>query len=244
MRSVKRAFSVLHCFSPASLRLTLQEIADRLGLAKSTAFRLVNTLEQLGYLVRLNDQRYSLSHQFVRLAAVARASVSIRDIARPNLEQLSRTAGESVTVFTIDGGDYVCVDVCSPSAPVMGLNRPGQRGPLNLGAASLVLMAYQPESVLKRILPGVARRMRHSQRDLRSILATVRKQEYAVSHGGAIPGISALSVPLFCADDSVRYSLNVVMPTARARGRIVPVLGSLRKAGHKVSTGLGAAQRE
>ncbi|HYC44030.1 MAG TPA: IclR family transcriptional regulator [Burkholderiales bacterium] len=243
MRTVRRALSVLDCFSPASARLTLQEIADRLGLAKSTTFRAVNALEDLGYLVRLTDQRYCLSLQFTRLGALARDTVGIREIARPAMEQLARTSRESVTVFTIEGSEYICVDVCSPPAPVMGLNRPGQRGPLNLGAASLVLMAYLPEPALIRILPAVARRMRHSQCDLRSILANVRKQQYAVSHGGAIPGLSALSVPLFGADDAVRYSLNIVMPTARARGRIVPLLRLLRKVGRKVSLGLGASVR-
>lgn len=52
--------------------------------------------------------------------------------------------------------------------------------------------------------------------------------------------MSALSVPLFGADQRVRYSLNIVMPTARARGRIVPLLRVLRDAGRKVSLGLGA----
>jgi len=242
MRTVGRAFAVLDCFSAAAPRLTLQEIADRLGLAKSTAFRMVNALDDLGYLVRLKDQRYALSLRLARLGALAQATLDVCQIARPAMEQLARASRESVTLFTIEGAEYICLDVCSPPAPVQGLNRPGQRNPLNLGAASLVLMAYQPDAALARIVPVVARRMRHSQRDLRSILENVRKQQYAVSHGGAIHGLSAMSVPLFDTDDSVRYSLNIVFPTARARGRIAPLLKSLRRAGHKVSAGLGGSQ--
>src|SRR5687767_967575 len=196
MRTVSRAFAVFDCFSAAQPKLTLQEIADRLGLAKSTTFRMVNAVEEIGYLVRLGDQRYALSLKLARLGALAQATLDVRQIARPAMEQLARSARESVTLFTIEGAEYICLDVCSPPAPVQGLNRPGQRNPLNLGAASLVLMAYQPESALKRIVPIVARRMRHSQRDLRSIIENVKKQEYAVSHGGAIPGLSAMSVPL------------------------------------------------
>ncbi|MEO8440931.1 MAG: IclR family transcriptional regulator C-terminal domain-containing protein, partial [Betaproteobacteria bacterium] len=93
----------------------------------------------------------------------------------------------------------------------------------------------------KSMLPAIARRVRHSQRDLVSILGNVRSQRYAVSHGGSVPGLSALAVPLFSADDTVRYSLNLVMPTTRVRGRIAPLLKLLRKAGQKVSTGLGAS---
>lgn len=85
--------------------------------------------------------------------------------------------------------------------------------------------------------------MRHTQRDLLSILKTVRKQQYAVSHGGSVPGMSALSVPLYRADDHVYCSLNIVMPTIRVRGRVAPLLDLLRKAGRKVSMGLGASAK-
>jgi len=241
MRTIRRAFSVFDCFSDSTPKLSLQEISNGLRLAKSTTFRLVRTLEDLGYLVRLEDQKFCLSLKFVRLGGLAQATLDVCQIARPVMENLARLSGESVTLFTVEGQSFICVDVITTSAPLMRLNRPGERAPLSLGAASLVLMAYLPEQALKSMLPSVARRVRHSQRDLMSILSNVRKQQYAVSHGGSVPGLSALSVPLFTSDDTVRYSLNMVMPTVRARGRIAPLLKLLREAGQKVSTGLGAS---
>jgi DNA-binding IclR family transcriptional regulator len=241
MRTIERALSVFSCFSEASPKLTLQEIANRLELAKSTTFRLVRTLEDLGYLVRLEDQRYSLSLKFVRLGGLAQSTLDICQIARPVMEKLARSSGESVTLFTIEGQDFVCLDVCTTPAPLMSLNRPGERAPLSLGASSMVLMAYLPEQTFRTMLPALARRLRHSQRDLVSILTTVRKQQYAVSHGGSVPGLSAIAVPLFSSDDAVRYSLNIVLPTVRVRGRIAPLLQMLRQGGQKVSRGLGAS---
>jgi len=241
MRTIRRAFSVLDCFSAATPKLSLQEISNRLRLAKSTTFRLVRTLEDLGYLVRLEDQRFCLSLKLARLGGLAQATLDVCQIARPVMESLARSARESVTLFTIEAQDFICLDVCTTPAPLMSLNRPGERAPLSLGAASLILMAYLPDQTLKGMLPAIARRVRHSQRDLLSILGNVRKQQYAVSHGGSVPGLSALSVPLFSADDTARYSLNIVMPTVRAQGRIAPLLRLLRNAGRKVSTGLGAS---
>jgi len=243
MRTISRAFAVLDCFSASAPRLTLQELSARLGLAKSTTFRLVAALEASGYLVRLEDQKYCLSLKLARLGSLAQATLDVCQIARPIMQDLARISHESVTLFTIEDQDFICLDVCTISAPLMVVHRPGERAPLSLGAASLVLMAYLPEELLKTVLPPLARRARHSQRELRSILANVRKQQYAVSHGGSIPGISALSVPLFGRDDTVRYSLNIVMPTVRARNRVAPLLTSLRNAGSKVSTGLGAGTR-
>lgn len=240
MRSLSRAFAVLDCFSASAPKLTLQEISGQLGLAKSTTFRLLAALEELGYLVRLEDQKYCLSLQFARLGALAQGTLDVCQIARPIMQDLARISHESVTLFTSEDEDFICLDVCTISAPLMVVHRPGERAPHSLGAASLVLMAYLPEDSLRTLLPTVARRVRHSRRELKSILANVKRQQYAVSHGGSIPGISALSVPLFGPDDSARYSLNIVMPTVRARNRIAPLLTSLRKAGRKISTGLGS----
>lgn len=240
MRTIRRAFSVLDCFSAAAPRLSLQELSNRLRLAKSTTFRVVHSLEALGYLVRLADQRYCLSLQFARLGGLARDTLDVRQIARPAMEELADLSGESVTLFAVEGGDFVCLDALTTSAPPMSLYRPGERAPLSLGAASMVLMAYLPEDAMRGMLPAVARRMRHTREELRSILSNVRKQQYAVSHGGSAPDLSGLSVPLFSADATVRHSLNIVMPTLRARGRIAPLLKALRKAGQKVSAGLGA----
>lgn len=240
MRSIARALSVLECFSASAPELSLQEISRRLGLPKSSTFRLVNSLEQLDLLVRLENQKYCLSLKIARLGELARASLDVRHAARPIMQELASVSMESVTLFALTRHEFTCLEVCAPSAPLMVLYRPGQRSPLTLGAASLVLMAYLPESALKGVLPAVARRVRYSQRELRSILAHVRKQQYAVSHGGAFAGISALSVPVFSLDADSHYSLNIVMPTVRARGRIAPLLGQLRLSGARLSARLGA----
>ena len=99
-----------------------------------------------------------------------------------------------MTLFSLEKQEFVCLDVVTTPAPFMSLNRPGDRAPLGLGAASLVLLAHLPAAELKAVLPAVARRVKHTQRDLASILGSVRRQHYAVSHGGNIPA-SARSPP-------------------------------------------------
>ena len=243
MRAIGRALSVLECFSASTPELSLQEISRRLGLPKSSTFRLVNSLEQLDLLVRLENQKYCLSLKICRLGDLARASLDVRHAARPIMQELASLSNESVTLFALARHEFRCLEVCAPSAPLMVLYRPGQRSPLTLGAASLVLMAYLPENALKSVLPAVARRVRHSRRELQSILAHVKQQQYAVSHGGAFAGISALSVPVFSLDANAHYSLSIVMPTVRARGRIAPLLPHLRIAGAKLSARLGASSQ-
>lgn len=243
MRTLERAFAIIRCFSPEQPSLTLQQIADRIGLAKSTAFRLVGALEQAGYLVRLPDLRYSLSLEFVRLAGIANRSLDVARLLRPVLEELAAATGENVTLNSVSGNERVCIDVARSKSPLIGVNKPGERVPLGLGAASMVLMAYLPERELQAVLPSAAKVAKCSAKELVSILATTRSQGYAVSHGGGVGGLTGLSTPIFASDGSVRYAVTVVVPTARAKGRVASLLVQARQASiaasHKLGGGCG-----
>ena len=58
MRAVQRILSVFGCFTPERPALQLQEICHRIDLPKSTGFRIVQSLDKAGYLVRLENQQY------------------------------------------------------------------------------------------------------------------------------------------------------------------------------------------
>ena len=89
MRGVQRTVAVFDCFTPQRMSLTLQEIADSISLAKSTTFRIVQSLEEAGYLIRLDDQKYCLSFRFTRLAGMVMSTLSIRQVARPLMQALA-----------------------------------------------------------------------------------------------------------------------------------------------------------
>ena len=97
-RAVDRIFAIFESFSPVRSSLTLQEIADRIDLPKSTTFRIVQGLEQAGYLVRLEDQKYCLSFRFTRLAGCVKSTLGIREIARPIMTDLAAVTSETVSI--------------------------------------------------------------------------------------------------------------------------------------------------
>lgn len=224
MRAIERAFAVIGCFSASAPSLTLQEIADRIGLAKSTTFRLVGTLERMGYLIRLPDLRYSLSREFVRLGAVASGTLDIKQVLRPVLEELVGASGENVSLNAVRGQYRHCIDVARSKAPLIGMNRPGEVLPLGLGAASMVLMAYMPRSALREVIDGAAAAAACKVKEMESILNTTRTQGYAVSHGGGVRALTGISAPIFDADGSVEYALTVVVPTTRVTGKVIELV--------------------
>jgi len=216
MRSVQRILAVFESFTPARTALSLQQIADRIELPKSTAFRIVRSLEECGYLVRLEDQRFCLSLRLTRLAGLVKSTLDIREISRPIMVELSADTGETVAIYTIAGGDRVCIEsIGSSSSPLRTVLQPGEQFPLAVGSASKVLMAYLTGPTAAPIISAAARATRRTPAQVVSELETVRRQGFALSHGERLLGLSAMSAPIRDIDDQVRYCLTLNGPSVR-----------------------------
>ncbi|MFC6690000.1 IclR family transcriptional regulator [Pseudomonas lini] len=214
MRSVQRILAVFESFSSDRSSLTLQDIADRIELPKSTTFRIVQSLEKAGYLVRL-EQQYCLSFRFTRLAGLVKSTLGIREIARPVLQELAEQTEETVSIHAVSDRNRVCLDsVTTSSAPLRAVVQAGEQIPLLVGSASKVLMAYMPKAQLTPLV-NVAKATKRTNGAVLEEFAMIREQGYAVSHGERLLGISAISVPIKDVNQEVHYCLSVGAPTVR-----------------------------
>src|SRR3954462_3385536 len=135
MRAVQRILAIFESFTVEASSLTLQEISDHIGLPKSTAFRIVQSLEEAGYLVRLEDQKYCLSFRFTRLAGLVKSTLSIREIARPIMTELADSTKETAPIHTVSGRTRVCVDAIATSpSPLRSVVTPGEQVTLVSGS--------------------------------------------------------------------------------------------------------------
>lgn len=240
MRSVERILAVFESFSASRNSLTLQEIADRIKLPKSTAFRIVRSLEEAGYLVRLDDQRYCLSFRFTRLAGMVKSTLGIREIARPVMMALAEKTHETVAIHTVMGRNRVCIDsLATSSSPLRSVMQPGEQIPLQAGSASKVLLAWMPKNVLTPLMPGVARITKRTQGEILAELAKVRDRGYAVSHGERLQGLSAISAPIRDINEEVHYCVTVNGPTVRLQGHERDFVKHVRRAADEISLQLG-----
>ena len=205
MRAVERIFAIFESFTPERNSLTLQEIADRIDLPKSTTFRIVQSLEHAGYLVRLEDQKYCLSFRFTRLAGLVKSTLSIREIARPITAELAEKTKETVSLYTFSRGKRVCIDAtATASSPLRSVTQPGEQVSMAAGSSSKVLAAYMSEKELAPIVAHMARANDRTQAEVWAELARIRNQGYAVSHGERVLGVSAISAPIKGVDDRVQ----------------------------------------
>ena len=241
MRGVQRTVAVFECFTPQRLSLTLQEIANSIRLPKSTTFRVVQSLEEAGYLIRLEDQKYCLSFRFTRLAGLVMSTLSVRQAARPMMFELARHTNETVTLNVASGRDRTCIDVIDTPSPLMSLARPGQHVPLdNKGATAKTLMAHLPKKELERIVGHLAKGDARKRAEIIGGLARIRKNGYWFSHGERVLGLSAIAAPIWDSNDQANYCVTITAPTVRLKPKVDEFVKLLLRTSTDISRRLGA----
>jgi DNA-binding IclR family transcriptional regulator len=239
MRTVERALGIFDCFSQSKPTLSLQEIVARTGLAKSTAFRMVASLVEAGYLMRMENQRYGLSFKFTLLAGLVQSTLSLRDLARPVIVALSQSTGETVTLNGVEGQSRVCLDVVHAPSPLMSVTRSGTRSPLVDGASARVLMSRLEEPLRSRSIAQAARTLGIPRAALAAQLAEVAKRGWSVTHGERVPGLTAVAAPVGDAEGNWPWCVTVAGPTIRLKSRERALVRECCRAAQRISTLMG-----
>ena len=223
----------------------MTELARRLGLHKSTASRLLATLERRG-LVEQDDEtgKYRLGLVVIRLAERAERTLDLRGLALPELERLARLTHETVGLGVIDGDQLLTVaQVDGPNLIAVG-DWTGRSTPLHCVASGKVLMASLAEREVVRIVKrGLARYTERTIVDLEPLLeelARIRRRGYATAIGEYELGLNAVAAPVHDARGQVIAAVDIWGPTFRLTPRRVPELAAqVREAASAISVRLG-----
>jgi DNA-binding IclR family transcriptional regulator len=240
VRAVLRAFSILECFGDSHSSLTLQAIVDRIGLPKTTVFRLVQTLLQAGYLVQKENQELCLSFRLLSLGSVVQNSLGVRDVVKPEMTMLAERTGETVEMSLRSGPvERTCIEVIESRHALKSIVRVGDRVRLSAGATSKVFLAYMSPEELSVALRDGPPELDAWRDTLPKELARIRRQGWASSAGERIPGASAICVPLFGFSGRHEHCLTIVGPSARIANRLEEFRDLLLAAGEAISIRLG-----
>lgn len=215
--AVDRALTLLRAFRAGDAALSLAELAQRTGLYKSTALRLLASLQHAGLLARGEDGRYAVGAEIARLAALHAESFSAERVVMPVLRRLVALTGESAAWHVAQGDGPQAQRLClfrvdSPN-PVRDHQRAGDLLPLARGAGGRVLVAFDP-----------ARAKAAPRRD-RALLAAVRERGCCAAVGDRLPEVAGISAPVFSHDGRLAAALTLTMPAHRYDERwIAPVV--------------------
>src|SRR5919106_361227 len=151
-QSVDRAVAVMELLSRRGWS-GVTEVANELGINKSTAYRLLNTLRDRGLVEQdAATEKYRLGFGLVLLASSVSADLDILRCARPVCEGLSEETGETVTVAVLEGDDAVVIHQTISKSSALSVDWTGRHTPLHATAAGKIFLVYMPEDQLRRIL--------------------------------------------------------------------------------------------
>jgi len=195
---VQRVYSVLQAFHGAS-ELRVSELALRTGIPKSSAYRLVKALTEVGLLRRRTGGTYSIGVKLFELGT-RYYPAPLRDALQPFLLDLGRITGRTVQAGSLDGGDVVYLEHYPfRNGPQLGPVL-GARVAANCCACGKILLAFsRPETQRAFIAAGLRAYTPRSIVDpdrLRSELAEVRRLGVAHERDEVAVGVSAIAVPL------------------------------------------------
>jgi DNA-binding IclR family transcriptional regulator len=196
VQSVQRAAALLEAIAGSVEPRTAPELAELCRLNRSTAWRILATLEEEG-LVEREANRYSIGQAVARLAAAA--SDALPRAARPHLEELSRATGETVSLAVPRRLQLVYVD--QVQAPhVMAADWLGRAVPLHATSTGKALLATLPpeelDAALTHSLPRFTDRTITDPAKLRTELDRTRRRGYAVSRGELETALWGASAPV------------------------------------------------
>jgi IclR family transcriptional regulator, pca regulon regulatory protein len=204
-QSLERGLAILSCFTPERPVLGIADIADELGMSRSTTHRYVITLVALGYLEQGASRKYRLGLRVTELGMSAMNATGLREHAHHYLEELRQRTSYTAAISVLEGTDALLLDRVRShrrghGAGVLRLQR-GSRLPGHSSASGKLLIAYLPEAELRGVLSQMklARLGPNtitSKKALREELAKIRGQGYAVDDCELAEGIAALAVPV------------------------------------------------
>ncbi|MFD4830400.1 IclR family transcriptional regulator [Streptomyces uncialis] len=214
-QTVDRALSILPLLAegPADLG----KVANRLGVHKSTALRLLRTLHEHGLVYRQSDQRYRLGARLFALAQEAVENLDVREIAHPHLVALNEKIGHTVHLAVHEENEVLYIDKVESRYPVRMYSRIGKPVALTVAAVAKLLLSDLPENERRAIAekldyPMYTARSTPSAAAFLRELAAVREQGWATDLGGHEESINCVGAPIRGADGRVVAAMSVSAP--------------------------------
>ncbi len=242
VQSVERAFAVISCLAAGPAGVS--DIAERVGLPKSTVSRLLVTLVDLGVVEQsAPGSGYRLGAYLQTLAGTAQPTRRLVDVARPHLVELVNAVGEAAGLSVLDGSEVLYLDQVSAQSEIQVRDWTGERVKAHLVSSGLVLLAESSVATIDRYLAvPLVRQTERTMTDpvaLRGRLDAVRADGAAWVIDELIDGLSSVAAPLRDTSGRVIGAIHVHGPSFRFPGaKTASITAKVRSAAERISAAL------
>lgn len=215
VRAVERSLDILSCFIEDN-ELSLTDISKRLSLNKSTVYRLLNTLEKKGFLIRsLENDKYHLGYRLWELSKNLNGKDDPAALFLPLMKKLRDDIDETVTLYVRDGIERIRIQSVESNQPIRRVAPIGVRLPLSVGASSKVLIAFEEEREVEQILNQLEIQHGINKSAFYDIIKEIYQNGYATSFEERESGAAALAFPVLTTTKHLIAALAISGPINR-----------------------------
>ncbi|MDI2033589.1 IclR family transcriptional regulator [Paenarthrobacter nitroguajacolicus] len=248
MNLVTKSAAVLQAIADAG-ELTVGELAERTGEPASSLYRLLSTLQAIGWVEDGSRRgKTRLGIDFIRLGAKLEAQLDLRELARPELEKLHAATGQTAFLCIRRDLRAVCIDRIDGLDVQIHNLRLGESMPLGQGAAPRAILAFESDELVERYLRELPEDeffgpVAKNADDLRRRLKETAADGVAVAHSDWGQGIGGVGAPIFNHADEVVGALSISGQTHRLFHTGYDPVEMVVSAAAAVSRALGATSR-
>lgn len=246
-KAVVKTMSLLECLSSdGSLGVT--ELAKATGMHKSTTYRFLATLKELGYVRQDPDtERYGLTLRLFELGTSVHDRMELWTEAEPVMKRIGQSTGETIHLAVLDDSKlvYLGKTESTQTLRVSMMSRIGRSAPTYCTGVGKILLAHLPPGRVSAILRS-EKMVRYTERtivsrsELDRELEAIRDNGYAIDNEEHEIGVRCVAAPVHDNDGEVVAALSISMPSVRLTDREVPKYRNLViQAASEISERLG-----
>lgn len=246
VQSVEKAIVLLDCFWRSGGSLSLSELVQQTGWAKSTVHGLLASMLTSAVVEQdKTDGRYRLGYHLFELGSSVATSWDVIGVVRPYLEKIANMVGEGTYLVRLSGDDLLLAEFVEPKNGFSVSAKQGSRIPIHATAQGRCILAAMSEERAKNLLQSKGLQKYSastvtSWEEIQPQLALTRELGYSMVRNEYIPGLRSIASPIFTSSGNCIYSLGVVgvMPSGSA-GADRRVIEVVKEMAQKASYDLG-----
>lgn len=243
-KTVVKSLDLLNLFLTNS-KLSLNEMVQLSGIPKTSVHRMVGSLEDMGFLHKDEENKYSLGLLFLQFGQLVADRLDIRQVALPVMQALRDDLKEAVNLIIKDGNESIYIEKLESTFPVRLYTKIGRRAPLYAGACSRIILAFLSDQERERYLNEIELKpigigTITDKNKLRLVIEESRIKGYSLSHSELENYTSALAAPIFDYTGQIAGGLSIAGPDVRFQeDRLPELIEKVKRAANEISQKLG-----
>ena len=243
-KTVVRSLDILNLFIDHA-ELTFQEIIDLSGIPKTSVYRMLMSIEEMGFIEKGADSKYRLGLLFLKYGDLVSKRLDIRQIAYPIMKDLHNDVKEAINLIMRQDDEAIYIEKIDTYQKVRLYTAVGRRSPLYAGACSRVILShlsdeeiakYLASTELKPFADGTITNKEH----LIKTIHQAQEDGYTLSHSELENHTSAIAAPIFNHHGKVIAGISIAGIEANYQNARIPELAEkVITAAQEISNQLG-----